>query len=100
MEIKRFKNSYILSPLNVTRTPTGTPLRNLKFEISFFDFEDTAQPTDEVIELESVKFFVDNQSLQLLKGAKVDYVDSLQGAGFKISNPNAKGTCGCGQSFS
>jgi len=35
----------------------------------------------------------------MLKGSKIDYVDSLTGAGFKISNPNAKKTCGCGQSF-
>ncbi|MFH1649536.1 MAG: iron-sulfur cluster assembly accessory protein, partial [Candidatus Woesearchaeota archaeon] len=59
-----------------------------------------ADPGDTTIEVDGVKFFVDAQSHELLKGAKVDYVDSLQGAGFKISNPNAKSTCGCGQSFS
>ncbi|MBI2565228.1 iron-sulfur cluster insertion protein ErpA [Candidatus Woesearchaeota archaeon] len=65
-----------------------------------FDFEESAKENDEVIEVEDVKFFIDTQSIQMLRGAKVDYVDSLQGAGFKISNPNAKATCGCGQSFS
>ncbi|MBI4919210.1 iron-sulfur cluster insertion protein ErpA [archaeon] len=65
-----------------------------------FDFEKEQQDKDTVIEVEGVKFFVDSDSMKLLKGAKIDYVDSLQGAGFKISNPNAKGTCGCGQSFS
>lgn len=64
-----------------------------------FDFEDKAQEGDNVIEISGVKFYVDAESIQLLRGAKVDYVDSLQGAGFKISNPNAEHTCGCGQSF-
>jgi iron-sulfur cluster assembly accessory protein len=59
-----------------------------------------ADPGDFEVEVQGVKFFVDAESRKLLKGAKVDYVDSLQGAGFKISNPNAKSTCGCGQSFS
>lgn len=54
---------------------------------------------DEVVEAEGVKFLVEKESLQLLKGIKIDYVDALQNAGFKITNPNAKSTCGCGQSF-
>lgn len=64
-----------------------------------FSFENEKGADDTVVEVEGVKFFVDNASLQKLKGAKVDYVDSLTGAGFKITNPNAKRTCGCGQSF-
>ena len=64
-----------------------------------FDFEDKAHNDDTVIDISGVKFYVDAESIQLLRGAKVDYVDSLQGAGFKISNPNAEHTCGCGQSF-
>src|SRR3989344_660408 len=46
-----------------------------------------------------VKIIISKENLQFLKGAKLDYVDSLQGAGFKISNPNVKSGCGCGQSF-
>ena len=64
-----------------------------------FDFEEKANPDDTVMNVVGVNFFVDSQSLQMLRGSKVDYVDSLQNAGFKISNPNAHGTCGCGQSF-
>lgn len=64
-----------------------------------FDFEKNASEEDHVIEVSGVNFFVDAQSMPMLKGSKVDYVESLQGAGFKISNPNAKQTCGCGQSF-
>src|SRR3989344_5904341 len=58
-----------------------------------------AKANDAIVEVDGVKFFVDNSSLEKLKGAKVDYVDSLTSAGFKITNPNAKRTCGCGQSF-
>ncbi len=65
-----------------------------------FSFENVKNDNDAVVEVDGVKFFVDNASLEKLKGAKVDYVDSLTGAGFKITNPNAKKTCGCGQSFS
>ena len=65
-----------------------------------FSFENTKNENDAVVEVDGVKFFVDNASLEKLKGAKVDYVDSLTSAGFKITNPNARKTCGCGQSFS
>ena len=48
----------------------------------------------------SVKVIVDAQSSQLLVGATLDYKDGLDDSGFKITNPNASRTCGCGQSFS
>lgn len=64
-----------------------------------FDFEEKQKEGDTIIELSGVKFYVDSESIQMLRGAKVDYVDAFQGAGFKISNPNAQHSCGCGQSF-
>ena len=54
---------------------------------------------DQLIEQNGVKLFVDPQSAPLLAGAEVDYVDGLQGSGFSIKNPQAKSTCGCGNSF-
>jgi len=57
------------------------------------------QADEDVIEEGGVKVFVTKDALEQIKGAKVDYVESLQGAGFKISNPNATSSCGCGQSF-
>ncbi len=54
---------------------------------------------DIVVEEQGVNILLDPESFSMLKGAKVDYVESLSGAGFKISNPNAERTCGCGQSF-
>ena len=61
--------------------------------------EDKINKNDKVIEEKNVKLIIDKESFSLLKGAKLDYVDSLQDAGFKIHNPNAKSTCGCGHSF-
>ena len=64
-----------------------------------FEFSDEKNEDDQEIEIDGVKFFIDKESMEQLKGSKIDYVDGLTGAGFKISNPNAKSTCGCGQSF-
>jgi len=64
-----------------------------------FSFEIEKKDDDHLIEIDGVKFLIDSKSKDMLKGSKIDYVDSLTGAGFKISNPNAKKTCGCGQSF-
>src|SRR5438034_256861 len=58
-----------------------------------------ARPGDAVIERDGVKFFVDEESAQLLRGSTLDYRDALTGAGFQIVNPNAARTCGCGSSF-
>ena len=56
--------------------------------------------TDQLFEFDGLKVFVDRSSLLHMDGAEVDYVDGLHGAGFKFSNPNATGSCGCGESFS
>ena len=65
-----------------------------------FAFDDEVSEDDKVFDVSGVKFVVDKESFEKLKGSKIDYLDSLQGAGFKVSNPNAAHTCGCGQSFS
>ena len=63
-------------------------------------FESKVEEDDTVIEKGVVKVIMDPQSAPLLQGTEVDYVDSLQGSGFAIKNPQAKTTCGCGSSFS
>lgn len=64
----------------------------------FFDSDIAGD--DIVDEGSGVKVIVDPSSAQLLRGAKLDYKDGLQDAGFSIDNPNAQRSCGCGQSFS
>ncbi len=64
-----------------------------------FALEADKKDDDNMFEIMGIKFAVNNESLPHLKGSKIDYLDSLTGAGFKVSNPNAHSTCGCGQSF-
>jgi len=64
------------------------------------DFEKKGNDGDLSFEQDGIKFFVDPMSSMYLQGVTIDYVQGLQGAGFKFENPNAKQTCGCGQSFS
>ena len=63
-------------------------------------FENTPGLMDKVYKFEDLKVFVDQASLLYLDGASVDYVETLEGSGFKFGNPNVKSTCGCGSSFS
>lgn len=63
-------------------------------------FENTPNMLDKTYEFSGLKVFIDQASLLYLDGAEVDYVESLEGAGFKFNNPNTKSTCGCGSSFS
>lgn len=65
-----------------------------------FTFDEVQNEDDFLIEKDSVKVLVDEMSYQYLVGATVDYVESLHGSQFSISNPNATSTCGCGSSFS
>lgn len=55
---------------------------------------------DTIVEFGEIKVFVDPASLPLLEGVTVDFLDTMEGSGFKFVNPNATNTCGCGSSFS
>ena len=63
-------------------------------------FENQVNETDNVYEFDGLKVLVDQMSEMYLDGVQVDYVETLEGAGFKFNNPNVKSTCGCGSSFS
>jgi iron-sulfur cluster assembly accessory protein len=62
-------------------------------------FDDEMEESDKLFENEGVKVAIDELSFPYLQGAVLDYKDGLNGTGFSINNPNAKGSCGCGQSF-
>lgn len=62
-------------------------------------FENAAGMMDKVLNFDDLKVFVDATSLMYLQGCTVDYVETLEAAGFKFENPNVKSTCGCGSSF-
>jgi iron-sulfur cluster insertion protein len=65
-----------------------------------FELDDKCTEDDLVIEKGGVNVLIDSTSLGFLKGAELDYVDDLIGASFKVNNPNATSSCGCGTSFS
>jgi iron-sulfur cluster assembly accessory protein len=62
-------------------------------------FEPTPQEYDQVVQFDGVRIVIDPTSLIYLRGAVIDFVDSLIGGGFRIENPNAVSSCGCGTSF-
>jgi len=62
-------------------------------------FEDQPEEGDAVTEVGGVRLFVDSVSARYIKGAEIDFVDSLMGGGFTVHNPNAVSSCSCGSSF-
>lgn len=86
--------------------PTGTQLRvsvegggcsGFQYK---FDLVRGSEADDVVIERAGTKVLIDPISIEYLAGSEIDFVDDLIGAAFKIHNPNAKASCGCGTSFS
>jgi iron-sulfur cluster assembly accessory protein len=63
-------------------------------------FENAQGMMDKTFTFDGLKVFVDATSVMYLNGCVVDYVETLEAAGFKFENPNVKSTCGCGSSFS
>jgi iron-sulfur cluster assembly protein len=74
----------------------GGGCSGLKYELTF---DDEVRDVDSVLEFDGVRVVVDEKSALFLAGSKVDFVDTLNESGFKIVNPNASATCGCGESF-
>jgi len=74
----------------------GGGCSGLQYQLSF---DDVVRDIDDEIEIDGVKVIVDEKSALYLVGSVLDFVDTLQESGFKIENPNASNTCGCGQSF-
>ena len=62
-------------------------------------FEDETSEMDQTFTSHGIPIYVDMMSAQYVDGTEIDYVEGLQGAGFKFVNPQAKQTCGCGSSF-
>ena len=63
-------------------------------------FDEDRRPDDQILEFNGLTVYVDPMSRMYLDEVSVDYVEGLNGSGFKIENPKASGTCGCGNSFS
>ena len=65
-----------------------------------FDFDDKISENDKVLDYNEVKILIDSTSLGFINDAKLDFVEDMIGSYFKVSNPKATSTCGCGISFS
>lgn len=65
----------------------------------FLDFSEKPKEGDQILESRGIQIHVHHKSVERLMGSVIDYVDGLNGAGFKISNPNVKSSCGCGNSY-
>jgi iron-sulfur cluster assembly protein len=73
----------------------GGGCSGFQYQLAF----DEQRDGDAVFEDHGLKILVDNQSLPYVDGSNIDYVESLQGAGFQVNNPNVVAACGCGSSF-
>jgi iron-sulfur cluster assembly accessory protein len=95
-KVKEIMNQQNPAPLGLRVGVVGGGCSGFSYQMNF---ENEANPIDRVFEFGGLKVFVDQASLMYLNGTKIDYVESLEGAGFKFENPNVKTTCGCGSSF-
>ncbi|HUK83382.1 MAG TPA: iron-sulfur cluster insertion protein ErpA [Verrucomicrobiae bacterium] len=93
-----------IKTLNKDQDANGKPLRvyieaggcsGMEYGMAF----DDRKPDDEVVSQDGVEVVIDPMSANFLKGSVIDYIDSLQGSGFQIKNPNVHSSCGCGKSF-
>jgi iron-sulfur cluster assembly protein len=73
----------------------GGGCSGFQYQLAF----DEQHESDAVFESHGLKLLVDSASLQFVQGSTIDYEESLQGAGFKVNNPNVVAACGCGSSF-
>ena len=97
-KVKEIMEKQDPKPTAVRLGVRGGGCSGFSYAMVFDDGEMTEN--DSETDYDGLKVRVDNMSAMYLEGCEVDYVDTLEGAGFKFNNPNVKTTCGCGSSFS
>ena len=95
--VQRFINSSDKNIFGLRIKVEGGGCSGFKYGMKL---EETADEGDEIVDFPGVKLLVDSTSAPLLIGVTVDYLDGMEGSGFKFENPNAANSCGCGKSFS
>ena len=96
-KVKEILDSQEPKPAGLRISVVGGGCSGFSYSMAF---ENSPGMLDKTYNYGELKVFVDQASLLYLDGAEVDYVESLEGSGFKFNNPNTKSTCGCGSSFS
>ena len=97
-KVKEIMEKQDPKPAAVRLGVRGGGCSGFSYAMVFDDGEKTEN--DDETDYDGLKVRVDNMSAMYLDGCEVDWVDTLEGAGFKFNNPNVKTTCGCGSSFS
>ena len=95
-KVKEILDSQEPKPAGLRIAVVGGGCSGFQYSMAF---ENNAGPLDKTYSFNGLKVFVDQASMLYLDGARVDYVETLEGAGFKFENPNVKSTCGCCSSF-
>jgi iron-sulfur cluster assembly accessory protein len=96
-KVKEIMGSQDPAPAGLRIAVVGGGCSGFSYSMAF---ENTPNMLDKTYKYGDLTVFVDQASLLYLDGAEVDYVETLEGSGFKFNNPNVKSTCGCGSSFS
>ncbi len=96
-QIKALRDKQGQPDLNLRLAVDGGGCQGFEYR---FEFETKEGPDDSTFEKDGAAVIIDSISLQFLGGAEIDYIDDLIGAQFKVINPNAESSCGCGTSFS
>src|SRR5881394_2121999 len=95
-KVKEIMSQQTPAPAGLRVGVVGGGCSGFSYSMSF---ENAAGLMDKVFDMDGLKVYVDATSLMYLQGCRVDYLETLEGAGFKFENPNVKSTCGCGSSF-
>ncbi len=95
-KVKEILDSQEPAPAGLRISVVGGGCSGFSYSMAF---ENKQQMLDKSYEFEGLKVFIDQASMLYLDGAEVDYVETMEGSGFKFNNPNVKTTCGCGSSF-
>ena len=96
-KVKEIMSQQDPQPLGLRVAVVGGGCSGFSYQMNF---ENQSNGIDKNYEFDGLKVFVDQASLMYLNGTRIDFVETLEGAGFKFENPNVKTTCGCGSSFS
>jgi len=96
IKVKEIMSSQEPAPAGLRISVVGGGCSGFSYSMAF---ENQPNMLDKTYNYEGLKVFVDQASLLYLDGPGIDYVETLEGAGFKFSNPQVKSTCGCGSSF-
>src|SRR5260370_22370100 len=96
-EVKEIMNMQSPVPTALRVAVVGGGCSGFQYRMAF---ENQTSDADQVFEFDGLKVAVDQMSSMYLDGIEIDYIETVEGAGFKFNNPNVKSTCGCGSSFS